>query len=62
MLPLGGLGVALFVAWRMDAALRRGAFESGSMLAKFYKGWLWVLKYPVPVAVGLVFLHAVGVL
>ncbi len=61
MLPLGGFGVALFVAWRMDAALRRGAFESGSMPAKFYKVWIWILKYPVPVAVTFVFLHAVGV-
>ena len=62
MLPLGGLGAALYVAWRMDAALRRGAFESGSALVRFYTVWLAILKYPVPVAVALVFLHAVGVL
>ena len=61
-LPLGGLGIALFVAWKMDAALRRGVFETGSPLARFYGTWLWFLKYPVPVCIGLVFLHAVGVL
>ena len=61
MMPLGGLGVAMYVAWRMDAALRRGAFESGSPLAKFYRVWVWFLKYPVPVAIVLVFLRAVGV-
>ena len=61
MMPLGGLGVAMYVAWRMDAALRRGAFESGSPLAKFYSVWVWFLKYPVPVAIVLVFLRAVGV-
>ena len=62
LLPLGGLGVALFVAWRMDAALRRGEFEAGSRLAGFYRTWLWILKYPVPVCIVLVFLSAVGVL
>ncbi len=61
-LPLGGLGVAVFVAWRMDGALRRGEFEAGSSLARFYRGWLWTLKYPVPVCIVLVFLHAIGVL
>ena len=61
-LPLGGLGVAVFVAWRMDGALRRGEFEAGSGLAKFYKPWLWVLKYPVPVCIILVFLSAVNIL
>ena len=60
-LPLGGLGVAVFVAWRMNAALRRGEFESGSRLAKFYGTWLWFLKYPAPVCIVLVFLRVVGV-
>ena len=60
LLPLGGLGIAIFVAWRMDAALRRGSFEAGSGLRRFYGVWLWTLKYPVPIAIGLVFLHAVG--
>lgn len=59
-LPLGGLGIAIFVAWKMDAALRRGAFESGSVLGRFYRTWLWSLKYPVPIGIGLVFLNAIG--
>ncbi len=61
-LPLGGLGVAVFVAWRMDAALRRGEFEAGSSLARFYRGWLWTLKYPVPICIIFVFLSAVNIL
>ena len=60
-LPLGGLGVAIFVAWKMDRALRQGEFEAGSRLAGFYRTWLWVLKYPVPVGIVIVFLHVVGV-
>ena len=61
-LPLGGLGVAVFVAWKMDAALRRNEFQAGSRFANFYRAWLWGLKYPVPVCILLVFLHAIGVL
>ena len=61
-LPLGGLGVALFVAWRMDGALRRKEFESGSGLARFYGAWLWVLKYPVPACIVVIFLHGSGLL
>ena len=62
MLPLGGLGIALFTAWRMDDALRYDHFLSGSKLRIFYRWWLLLLKFLVPVAILLVFLHAVGVI
>ena len=62
LLPIGGLGVAVFVGWRMDGALRRGEFKAGSRIAGFYGTWLWILKYPVPVCIVLVLLSAVGVL
>lgn len=62
LLPISGLLVAIIVAWRMDGALRRGEFESGSRVARFYGAWLWVLKYPVPACIIVVFLNAVGVL
>ncbi len=60
MLPLGGLGMALFTAWRMNQRLRREEFLSGSRLRGFYQSWLFLLKYPVPVAILLIFLNAVG--
>ena len=62
MVPLGGFGVALFVGWRMDEAIRHDHFLSGSSFAIFYRGWLFLLRYVVPVAIVLVFLHAVGVI
>ena len=62
MLPLGGLGMALFTAWRMNQRLRREEFLSGSRLRGFYRSWLFLLKYPVPVAILLIFLNAVGLL
>ncbi len=59
-LPLGGMGMALYVAWKMPAELRRAEFTSGSRWAGFYAGWLVVLRYVVPLAIALVFLRAVG--
>ncbi len=62
MLPLGGLGIALFTAWKVDDAIRRGEFQHGARLALFYRGWLLLLKFVVPVGIVLVFLHAIGVI
>ena len=60
MLPLGGLGIALFTGWRLNEAIRHDHFLSGSKLAYFYRGWLLLLKFVVPVAILFIFLHAVG--
>ena len=62
ILPLGGLGIALFTAWRVDDAIRHREFLEGTNLALFYKGWLFLLKYVVPVAISLVFLRAIGII
>ena len=62
ILPLGGLGMAVFTAWRLDDAIRRREFLAGSKLAFFYKTWLLLLKFVVPIGIVLVFLHAIGVI
>jgi NSS family neurotransmitter:Na+ symporter len=62
ILPLGGLGISLFTAWRVDDAIRHREFLDGSRLAVFYKGWLFLLKFVVPVGIVMVFLHAIGVI
>lgn len=62
MLPLGGLGIAVFVAWRMGEHAREQAFRAGSRFARLYWGWVWLLRYIVPVGVVAVFLHALGVI
>ena len=62
MLPLGGFGMALFVAWRMGGAAREQAFKAGSRFARLYWGWVWLLRYVVPAGVLAVFLHAIGLI
>lgn len=63
MLPIGGLGIAVFAAWRVGDKTRHVAFAENSTLGRiwwFYKGWLTLLRYLVPLAVVAIFLNAVG--
>ncbi|MDH5675955.1 MAG: sodium-dependent transporter [Myxococcales bacterium] len=62
MLPLGGMLTALFVGYRLDAALRQEEFLRGTTLGSLYRAWLGLLRYLVPVGMALVFLNALGVL
>ncbi len=61
MLPLGGLGISLFTAWKMNEAIRKHNFLSGTKLGVFYRAWVLLLKLLVPIAITFIFLHAVGV-
>ncbi|MBT8493750.1 MAG: sodium-dependent transporter [Deltaproteobacteria bacterium] len=62
LLPLGGLGMAVFVAWRVGDPVRHQELVSGSRFGYLYRSWLVLLRYLVPVVVVAVFLHAIGVL
>lgn len=64
MLPLCGLGISVFAAWRLGDQARRVQFETGSKLGKLgyaYVLWLQVLRYVVPIGIVVVMLHALGV-
>lgn len=61
MLPLGGLGIGLFVAWRVSDAAREAGFSAGSRMGRLYWGWVFLLRYVVPVAIIVVLLNALGV-
>ena len=60
LLPLGGLGLAVFVAWRVGGEARRQAFCTGSRFGRLYGLWLWLLRWLVPAGVAAIFLHALG--
>lgn len=65
MLPLGGLGIAAVMAYRVGEQARRAEVEAGSSLGKMqwmYVSWLQLLRYLVPICIVLVMLHAVGVI
>ncbi len=63
MLPLGGLGIAVVMAYRVGDEARRAEIALGSTLGRmawFYLGWLKLLQVVVPVAILAVMLHALG--
>jgi len=65
LLPLGGLGIALVMAYRVGDEARRTELALGSRIGKlggFYLTWLRLLRYLVPVCIVLVMLHAIGVI
>jgi NSS family neurotransmitter:Na+ symporter len=61
LLPLGGMLIAIFVAWFLPKAVLLDALE---MEANnwIYRFWYFTLRYITPICVGLIFLNSIGVL
>lgn len=63
-LPIGGLGISVFVAWKMDEKLRRASFVEGTpgaWQARLYRGWFFLLRWVAPLAVTAILLHGLRV-
>lgn len=60
MLPLGGLFIAIFVAWLMKTQIVTEELDSSPEHGGFLI-WRFLLRYVTPLGVGLVFLNAIGV-
>jgi len=60
MLPLGGLFIAIFVAWFMKTQIVTEELDSSPEHGGFLI-WRFLLRYVTPLGVGLVFLNAIGV-
>ncbi|MET0065903.1 MAG: sodium-dependent transporter [Candidatus Thiodiazotropha sp.] len=58
LLPLGGLLIAVFAGWVMKQASSREEF---AMSGWFYRLWWILIRYISPIAVVVVFLHAIGI-
>jgi len=64
MLPLGGLGISLFAGFRIDAAERAADFARGSRAGSLlwvYVGWLYLMRFVVPLSIFVIMLHALHV-
>ena len=59
MLPLGGLLIAIFAAWKISRA--SSVEELGMGQRFFYPLWRFLVRYITPIAVIIVFLNAVGI-
>jgi neurotransmitter:Na+ symporter, NSS family len=60
MLPLGGLLIAIFAGWKMSRESSVDELDMGDLF--FYPLWRFLVRYITPIAVIIVFLHAIGVL
>jgi neurotransmitter:Na+ symporter, NSS family len=60
LLPLGGLLIAVFAAWRMAPQAVHDELAMGEGLA--YRSWRFLVRYVAPLAVVVVFLNAIGVI
>ena len=60
MLPIGGLLIAIFAVWRMSDESTRS--ELGLNEGMAYRGWRFLVRYLVPVAIIFVFLNVTGIL
>jgi len=60
MLPLGGLFIAIFVAWIMKRQIVSDEFKSSPNRLGF-QVWYFLLRYLTPLGIGLVFLNTIGV-
>jgi SNF family Na+-dependent transporter len=49
MLPIGALGIALFVGWRIPSDVRETGFKAGSSFQWLYPGWVFILRFVIPI-------------
>jgi NSS family neurotransmitter:Na+ symporter len=60
MLPLGGLLIAIFAAWKMTRESSMDELAMGDGF--FYRQWRFLVHYVTPVAVIIIFLNAIGII
>lgn len=60
LLPLGALGISLFVGWRVPSNSREAGFKTGSSLKWLYPGWVILLRFVIPIIIFVLFLNEIG--
>ncbi len=60
LLPVSGLLIAVFCAWRMKTEATRDELQLGH--GTVYRSWLFLMRFVVPVSIVAVFLNLIGVL
>jgi NSS family neurotransmitter:Na+ symporter len=61
MLPLGGLLVAVFVAWYLKRSVSYDEVTNyGLQKAPYFPVYMFILKYIAPVAIAMIFINELG--
>ena len=65
LLPLGGIGISLFVGWGMNFEQRFNEFQAGSTVGsipRLYSSWLAIIRWLCPLVIVLVMLYNLKIL
>lgn len=63
MLPLGGLLIAIFTGWYLDKRVVWEEISNGGKLkVRYFKLFIFILKYIAPVAISLIFVNELGLI
>jgi NSS family neurotransmitter:Na+ symporter len=60
LLPLGGLMIVIFVGWFMGKNVPREEIEADGKKARYYRSFIFIIKFVAPIAIALVFLNGLG--
>jgi len=58
-LPVGGFLIAIFTGWLLSPQLTRTELEDGHGLMKSFKGWLFLIRFVAPLAVGAIIVSVI---
>jgi NSS family neurotransmitter:Na+ symporter len=63
MLPLGGLFIVLFIGWYFNPQRTKDELTNeGSIKAKYFPAFMFIVRFVAPVAIAMVFLYSLGII
>nr|WP_295971069.1 sodium-dependent transporter [uncultured Bacillus sp.] len=63
MLPLGNLFIAFFILYKMNKTIvKEQFFQANTLAPSAYNGWIFLMRWAVPIVIILVFLSTSGIL
>lgn len=62
LLPIGGLGIALFSGWVLDREECREEFCSGTFMHWLWRPWIFSIRWIVPIAIFIILLQTSGII
>jgi len=63
MLPFGGMLICIFIGWRIDRKILKAELTNqGTVPFYFFTTYCFLIRYIIPVAIGIIFLNELGLL
>lgn len=63
LLPLGGLLIVAFIGWYFGGAKTKAELSNnGSLKARYFPVFIFIIKFIAPIAIAIVFLNSIGII